>query len=378
MRYLTIFLCAACLVLSAQVRKEINIPDIPGYKTLKCDFHMHTVFSDGQVWPKLRAIEAWQQGLDAISITDHIEYHRHEEDIPVTFNRTYEIARPFAESHGLILIKGAEITRGEPMGHFNAIFLKDVKPLNITDSIKALELAFKQGAFIFRNHPQWKEKPGVPVWQAVHDTILKNGWMHGVEVVNGHHLQDKVHAWCIQKKLALMGNSDVHGMIYMHYDLCEGDHRPVTLVFAKQRTAESIKKALFDRRTAVYWADSLIGDEKYLAAIFKQSVEVVDPAVTIKLKGKRPAGLLQIRNKSEVTFELVNGKAGSSINIPVETDLRADRITTLRIRPSEGQGQGNKKITLKYNVKNLAVAPDRALPVEFKITCKFEGSPDSK
>lgn len=29
----------------ARFRKEISLPDIPGYITLKCDFHMHTVFS---------------------------------------------------------------------------------------------------------------------------------------------------------------------------------------------------------------------------------------------------------------------------------------------------------------------------------------------
>jgi hypothetical protein len=39
---------------SAQNRREINIPDILGYKTLKCDFHIHTVFSDGDVWPTVR------------------------------------------------------------------------------------------------------------------------------------------------------------------------------------------------------------------------------------------------------------------------------------------------------------------------------------
>ena len=55
------------------VRKTINIPDILGYKTLKCDFHMHTVFSDGIVWPTFRVDEAWEEGLDAIAITDHIE-----------------------------------------------------------------------------------------------------------------------------------------------------------------------------------------------------------------------------------------------------------------------------------------------------------------
>ena len=29
--------------------RKINFPDIPGYKTLLCDFHQHTVFSDGSV-----------------------------------------------------------------------------------------------------------------------------------------------------------------------------------------------------------------------------------------------------------------------------------------------------------------------------------------
>ena len=49
-------------------RKEIHIPDIMGYKTLKCDFHMHTIFSDGVVWPEVRVQEAWEEGLDAIRI----------------------------------------------------------------------------------------------------------------------------------------------------------------------------------------------------------------------------------------------------------------------------------------------------------------------
>jgi UPF0716 family protein affecting phage T7 exclusion len=33
------------------VRREIRIPDIPGHRTQKCDFHSRTVFSDGSVWP---------------------------------------------------------------------------------------------------------------------------------------------------------------------------------------------------------------------------------------------------------------------------------------------------------------------------------------
>ena len=40
----------------------IDFPDIPGYKTLKCDFHQHTVFSDGSVWPSIRVQEAIRDG----------------------------------------------------------------------------------------------------------------------------------------------------------------------------------------------------------------------------------------------------------------------------------------------------------------------------
>ena len=31
-------------------RNEINIPGFDDYRVLKCDFHTHTVFSDGLVW----------------------------------------------------------------------------------------------------------------------------------------------------------------------------------------------------------------------------------------------------------------------------------------------------------------------------------------
>ncbi len=56
-----------------KARRELRLPEIDGYQLLKCDFHVHTIFSDGIVWPTLRVQEAWEEGLDAIAITDHIE-----------------------------------------------------------------------------------------------------------------------------------------------------------------------------------------------------------------------------------------------------------------------------------------------------------------
>ena len=59
-----------------KARHEICLPQIDDYQLLKCDFHIHTIFSDGIVWPSLRVQEAWEEGLDAIAITDHIEGSR--------------------------------------------------------------------------------------------------------------------------------------------------------------------------------------------------------------------------------------------------------------------------------------------------------------
>ncbi|MCK5574129.1 MAG: hypothetical protein KAJ12_15275, partial [Bacteroidetes bacterium] len=159
------------------VRKEMVIPDIPGYETLKCDFHTHTVFSDGNVWPTVRVDEAWALGYDAIAITDHIEYQPHKKYLPVQHDASYAIAKPKGDRQDLIVIRGSEVTRVMPPGHLNAIFISDVTRLE-TDRIRemhaidhlggaykdsidhqhkdymiALEEAINQGGFVFWNHP---------------------------------------------------------------------------------------------------------------------------------------------------------------------------------------------------------------------------------
>ena len=56
-------------------------PDIPGFVTLKADFHLHSVFSDGEVWPTVHVREALRDGLDALSLTEHLEYRPHKADL---------------------------------------------------------------------------------------------------------------------------------------------------------------------------------------------------------------------------------------------------------------------------------------------------------
>ena len=178
-------------VLTGQVRQEIRIPDIMGYKTLKCDLHTHTVFSDGYVWPTVRVDEAWRERLDAIAITDHVEYQPHKKDVSTNQNRPYEIALPRAKERGILLIRGAEITKETPPGHFNAVFLDDVTPLDTNDLLDVMAAAGKQGAFIWWNHPNWK--PEHSGWFDVHTTLYEKKCLHGIEVVNGEDYDPQVH-----------------------------------------------------------------------------------------------------------------------------------------------------------------------------------------
>src|SRR5690554_4127748 len=135
----------------------VQIPDVNGYVVLKCDFHMHTVFTDGHVWPNVRVQEAWKEGLDAISYTEHVEHTPHKDDVKPSNLRSYELAKNLAAENNILLIKGTEVTRNTPPGHFNALYIQDDKNL-VADrdsklDEKAIQAVVDQNAFIFWNHP---------------------------------------------------------------------------------------------------------------------------------------------------------------------------------------------------------------------------------
>jgi hypothetical protein len=338
-------------VLSAQVRQEIRLPDIMGYKTLKCDLHMHTVFSDGTVWPTVRVDEAWREGLDVISITDHIEYHPHKDDVPTQLNRPYEIALPRARERNILLIRGAEITRDTPPGHFNAIFLEDVTPLDTKELLDAMEAASKQGAFIWWNHPNWK--PDKKGWLDIHTELYEKKYMRGIEVVNGLDYEPEVHEWAIDKNLTFMGNTDLH-------DPCPVDkttperHRPMTLVFAKAKTLEAVKDALVNGRTTVWYNDQLIGRGEYLQAIFDKALTIRD----IDYEGENTVRFA-LTNNCDIDLKLdkADGPGPKELLVPSSGTV----LLRLRVKSVESQTR------LQYTVRNFLVGPNKGLPVSFTI-----------
>lgn len=343
-------------------RKEIQIPDIPGYYTMKCDFHMHTVFSDGLVWPSIRVAEAWMEGLDAISITDHIESRPHKKDITADHNRSHKLAISAAASTGLILIKGSEITRSVPTGHYNALFIKDSNPLDTPDFMDAIKAAIDQDAFVIWNHPGYQQVNKIPVWYDIQSKLYEKGWMHGMEIVNSKSYYPLAYEWCIEKNISILGCSDVHGLITAENLIEPGSHRPLTLVFAKERTEESIKEAMFAGRTAVYFGNSIFGKAEFLEAIFHESVQIEALSEVKKSSSIR----LLLRNHSDLDLELKeagypDGFSGpKTINLPAYQTI----IITFKSKEVVKNWSGSK---IPFTVSNLLVSPDQGLQINLAL-----------
>ena len=338
---------------NAQVRREIGVPDIPGYQTRVCDFHMHTVFSDGTVWPTVRIDEAWRTGMDVIALTDHIEYQPHAADIPTNHARPFQLCEERAKEHDLMLIRAAEITRNTPPGHFNALFVNDIKPLDTKDFVEAVRQANLQGAFVFWNHHDWKGE-AAGGWLDVHQQLFTEKLMHGMEVANGGSYYPRAHRWCLDKNLTMLGNSDIHPP-ELRIETASKDHRTCTLVFTNTEGSEGIKQALVAGRTAVWLADQVIGRREWLEPLFAACVEVDKPHL-------RKGNDVWVRVRNRSPFDLTLSRtAGPG---PAKLELSAKTVTLLKVRLPGAEGP----VDFAYTVDNFLIEPNVGLPV----THRFE------
>ena len=347
---LTLSLLILAVSLVPAQKKIISLPDLPGFVTLKCDFHIHTVFSDGQVWPLNRVDEAIRDGLDAIAIADHLEYTPKKDFIPVDHNAAWKICETYAKERNLIMVHATEISRKMPPGHFNALFVKDAK-LIAKDSVwDNFDEAIKQGAFLQWNHPGWKaqEADGIPKLYDIHKKLIRNGWLHGIELYNDASFYPLVFTFCEQNNLTLLGSSDIHGIISERYP--EPEHRPMTLVFAKERNHDSLKEAMFEGRTLVYFGDNLAGKEEYARPFFYQCISVSKP-----FHQNDKTIFFEVANKSDVPFYLVNGVKDA----PASVTLAANSVTRIAV---------SRKVPspLAYDVNNVITGEKKVLRIELK------------
>lgn len=362
---------------SAQtVKHAVIVPDIPGYVTLKGDMHLHTVFSDGTVWPCTRVEEAVLEGLDFIAITDHVELGLTKKIRDGFFNcdrnKSFEIARDFAKNRGVIVIHGAEITRGMPPGHFNATFINDSEALSAASAstknhvegmTAALREARRQGAFLVWNHPHWnRQAPNETVWRPEHSDIYAAGLMDGIEIFNHcDGYSPEAHHWAVERGLTIVSGTDAHKMLASRVDYLHGAFRPMNLVFATSRSEEAIHEALKAGRNAVFAEGKVYGDASLLAPLVDSILEIV--SVTRHAKGVS----IKIHNGSSIPVQL--DKSGStdygymrSITFPPGADF------TLNVTPLDKGKKLDEPFSIGFKVMNFFV--DAGVPLDYTIQVK--------
>ena len=279
---------------------------------ISSDLHIHTVFSDGAVWPTIRVDEAIRDSIDLISLTEHLEYQSHLSDIPHTNrNRSFQIAGGYVQNRPLAVVHGTEITKPMPPGHFNAIFIQDAnkffddnkEPLKF---IKGIKEANNQEAFVFWNHPMWEanRSDGIVKLDPIHQEIIDKKLLHGIEVVNFDTFSEEAMKIALDNNLTMMGTSDVHILIAWDFNIeKESFHRPITFIMSKNRTMNSIRDALFNGDTFIWYRDLIIGKSNNLKQVIDNNLEVISKGYSYR---DRKVEILQIelKNKSVAPINL--------------------------------------------------------------------------
>lgn len=299
-----------------------DFPRVGDYEVLSCDFHMHTVRSDGRMSTEDRIMEAYEFGFDSISITDHF--------VPTDMGAGTAIA----EALGIILIPGMETG-------ISSTSMEHLVALNVSPS------------YVPRDEHAWAEEPGLdrvyyrdqmiriaesggvliyahphpfngyePATQGPREPILwgiEQGIIVGVEVKNWFVADrwgtvESHDTWCypfafdwaLDHNLAVFANSDVHrNRTYP---------QAATLVFVTERTSEGVIDAIRRRRTLAWFDGMIWGREAPLS-------DLIDAVVSVK-RADEP-GMLVFRNSSPIDLKAaVEGAVKETVDLPAYAETR--------------------------------------------------------
>ena len=353
------------------LRREFVLPEVNGYKVFKADLHSHTIYSDGNVTPEYRVREAWVDGLDVLAVTEHVEYRPSEGKmysylkgylpenmqninmsnlvkevgILTDLNLSNELATKAAESYGITIIPGVEVTRTpETIGHYNALFVKDANTIYDADPAASIRKAREQGAIIMHNHPGWRRK-NLQMTE-FEQKVYGEGLIDGVEIMNGSEFYPSVVQRAFDKKLFMAANTDIHSTTSMDYTN-QGHRRNMTFILAKDASQESLMDALKKRRTLAYSFGTLAGDEELVKDFFLACVQF--ETIRVDEKGRR---YMRMTNNTSMDFVLNFG------GNPVQ--LRS--FTSRNVSVAKGK-------ELTFTVDNMWVPTEQKHP-EFKLKFK--------
>lgn len=386
---LAMLLGAACSS-AAVADGRISFPDTAdGHKVLAVDFHVHTIWSDGLVWPTVRVDEARREGLSAIALTEHVEFTRQHEDLAqkggfVDKNRAYEIAAAHARDN-LLVIPGAEITRG--VGHYNCLFIKDANALRIkgekdaivytdldkrfqrtdaktmADADASLTEARRQGGFCFWNHPHWPGQPNhVSEVQPFHKGLIEEKKIAGLEVANGQGIFLEAIDIALQNNLAMLANSDTHRPIETDLGNTGLPHRTLTLLLAADNSPKAIRAALETRKSVGLYRNTLIGSQENVTAIVSAALTITRGTPPTAPDFPRNSETLVIENKATIPFTLTPIghrllNQGMLVHVPAQGKV------TLWVTRVDPPGLDNMRFRLANSYVSSSESAEITLPI---------------
>ena len=356
----------------AEARKELILPQVNGYNVYKADLHTHTIYSDGSVLPAYRIKEAWQDGLDILAVTEHIEHRPHEADmvaylerytdenyrkaknhrgigyrpldedgIMVDLNYSVRLAQKEGKKYGLTVIPGTEITRsGDKIGHFNALFTTDNNKIFDLNPVQAIRNAKAQGAIVMHNHPGWS-RTSVD-YTKTEAEAYDEGLIDGVEVMNTSEFYPKIIDRARERGLFISANSDIHGTTANDYRK-HGCNRPMTLILAQDKSLESIREALLQKRTIALAFSNLCGEKQLMEDFFRASVSIV------KIPGSH--NVYTLTNPTSIPYY---------IQCPGKNPLLLDSGSTIRISFGKGADRCG------FTVLNIWIGESDHLVIDLK------------
>ena len=248
-----------------------------------------------------------KKGFEPINTRVSRGKHADERGIVSDLNFSTELALKAAQNYPeLTIIKGVEISR-EPVhiGHYCALFTTDNNAIYSTDDAQAIRNARAQGAIITHNHPGW-ERTTCEMTE-FHKKVYGEGLIDGVEVANGSSFYPDMVRRAVENKLYIVSATDIHATSSSLYGK-QNFFREMTLIFAKDKSEQSLRKALLSQKTLGYCGGYIIGEESLLAKFFQASV-------TAKYVANGKNGL-HIALTNNTSFDYTLKHNGTVISLP--------------------------------------------------------------
>ena len=180
--------------------------------------------------------------------------------------------------------------------------------------------------------------------------MINNKLIQGIEIVNDTTYSNEAFQLALDYDLTILGTSDIHDIVDWQYRIPSGGHRPVTLVFAREKNEKSLKKALLNGQTVVWFNKKLIGKPDYLIPLMNSSIKVKsanyvnNTTIAHVVMSNNSDAPYTLRNQSNYDFY----NATNLITIPPHGTTIIDVRTITKKR----------KFDLEFEVLNALIEPD--------------------